>query len=320
MSERERERYYAHYAHYDKHYRESSKEHRYKESKHRSKYDKYGGEKYYEHHRSGGTYPPDYKRSAKDVAPYEKLHKLSKPCKEYEKYENVYDHRDSPITEHSRDQAALILSPHHDKHRHSEPAESEKMRSKSRPRDEQYLVDRISKRKRSKSPGYHNSPATVEPPKTASPKIGSATSHDTGYASISPLPASPPKPELDMSAQSDNPYGCARAVPRKHISKVKVIGLKSEVADLSSSSMSLEEESGGEEKMRVEDISPNTTPKQAPILLPPPLNPEPPPLLPDLVPPIPLIAVPLPPVPTIPVQYQAGQWLHTTYPDVSTLA
>ena len=321
MSERER-----YYAYYDKYYRDKDRasDHRYMDDKHRSKYDKYDKYamdkyKYYEYHRHS-----DHKSrpSSKDL---EKYHKLSKSVKDYE---NVY-HRESPRVDHI---AALQEL---DKHRHLATSDSERSKSRSRPREEQHLVDRISKRKRSKSPIYHHSPISVPEPKKASPKIkmensGSATSHDTGYHSISPLPISPPapKPEIpqDISQLSENPYGCGRAVPRKDISKVKVIGMKSEgpSEDMSSSSMSLDEESGGEEEespavkeeMRLEDISPNTTPQQ-----PAEQNNVP------LQPPIPLLPVPtaaLLPIPAVPpvqpVQYQTGQWLHTTYPDVSVFS
>ena len=316
MSERER-----YYAYYDKYYRDKDRpsDHRYMDDKHRSKYDKYDKyavdkySKYYEYHRHSDHKP---RSSSKEL---EKLQKLSKSVKDYEKYENVY-HRESPRTDH-------VLSLHEaEKHRHLATPDPDR-KSRSRPRDEQHLVDRVSKRKRSKSPIYHRSPISVPEPKKVSPKTkmensGSATSHDTGYHSISPLPVSPPAPKqeipLDISVLSENPYGCARAVPRKDISKVKVIGQKSDgpSEDMSSSSMSLDEGSAGEEEspvkeMRLEDISPNTTPQQ-------PLEPT------TLQPPIPLLPVPtaallitpaLPPVQ--PVQYQTGQWLHTTYPDVS---
>ena len=315
----ERERYYASY--YDKYYRDKdrSSDHRYMDDKHRSKYDKYDKYamekyKYYDYHRHSDR---KSRGSSKEL---EKFHKISKPLKDYEKYENVY-HRESPRTE------TVMSLQEAEKHRHLATPESER-KSRSRPREEPHLVDRMSKRKRSKSPIYHHSPISVPEPKKASPKTnsGSATSHDTGYHSISPLPVSPPapKPEIpqDISQLSENPYGCARAVPRKDISKVKVIGLKSEgpSEDMSSSSMSLDEESAGEEEtpvkeeMRLEDISPNTTPKEAQSQN----------STTSLQPPIPLLPVPTaallitPSIPPVqPVHYQTGQWLHTSYPDVS---
>ncbi|KAL5257106.1 hypothetical protein ACHWQZ_G012141 [Mnemiopsis leidyi] len=312
----ERERYYAYY---DKYYRDKDRasDHRYMDDKHRSKYDKYDKYamdkyKYYDYHRHSDHKP---RSSSKEL---EKYHKLSKSVKDYE---NVY-HRESPRVDH------VVALQELDKHRHLATSDPERSKSRSRPREEPHLVDRISKRKRSKSPIYHHSPISVPEPKKASPKIkmensGSATSHDTGYHSISPLPISPPapKPEIpqDISQLSENPYGCGRAVPRKNISKVKVIGMRSAGPsdDMSSSSMSLDEESGGEEEespavkeeMTLEDISPNTTPQQ-----PAEQNTLP------LQPPIPLLPVPtaaLLPLPGVPpVQYQTGQWLHTTFPDM----
>lgn len=313
MSERER-----YYAYYDKYYREKDRasDHRYLDDKHRNKYEKYDKYaidkyKYYDYHRHS-----DHKSrsSSKEI---EKLHKL-KSVKDYEKYENVY-HRESPRIDH------VMTLQEAEKHRHLATPELER-KSRSRPREEPHLIDRVSKRKRSKSPSYHHSPISVPEPKKISPKTklensGSATSHDTGYHSISPLPVTPPapKPEIpqDITQLSENPYGCARAVPRKDISKVKVIGLKSEGPsdDMSSSSMSLDEGSGAEEEvpvkedMRLEDISPNNTPQeQGSTTLQPPI-----PLLP--VPTAALLVTPsIPPVQ--PVQYQTGQWLHTTYPDM----
>ena len=292
----ERERYYAYYK--DKYHRSSDR--RYLDEKHRPKYEKYKYEldkyKYYGYHRHSHQKP---RSSSQDL---EKIHKPSKPgSKDYEKYENVY-HRESPRPDGVSSPIKREVTP--DPH--------------LRLREADHLVERASKRKRSKSPLYQNSP--LPDPKILSPKpkeenSGSAASHDTGYNSISPVPVSPapPKPEPDISLLSENPYGCGRAVPRKDITKVKLIGLKSEGHGhdyMSSSSMSLDEESvKGEEEMRVEDISPNTTPQQPIALLPTPTSM---PLLP-----LPTVVQHVLQPPAVPLHYQTGQWLHTTYPEVS---
>ena len=308
----ERERYYAAYYKDKYHSRgeRSSGEHRYIDEKHRGgKYDKYKYDadkyKYYGGYHRHSDHKGGTRSSSKDL---DKIHKLSKAgVKDYEKYENVY-HRESPRPD-------FVMSPLDKMKREVTPDPHLRLR------EDDHLVERASKRKRSKSPLYQNSPlpdAKMLSPKPKVEQCRSPTSHDTGYNSISPAPVSPappPRPEPDISLLSENPYGCGRAVPRKHISKVKLIGLKSEgLDDMSSSSMSLDEESVKEEEeeedMRVEDISPNNTPQQPLALLP---TPTALPLLP-----LPTAPPPLHPLPPVPVNFQTGQWLHTSYPEVSS--
>ena len=165
-------------------------------------------------------------------------------------YEYRPSSKDSRKTDYHRESPLDQISPHDStRPRPLDQTVSPHERARSHPSEERLLMERMSKRKRSKSPAHQTVPVSTDKKQKASPKPKvdtscSAGSHDTGYNSISPLPVSPHKPEplpIDISSLADNPYGCARAVPRKHITAVKVVGLKAE-DQLSSSSMSLDEE------------------------------------------------------------------------------
>ena len=251
------------------HYGEVPRSDKYKE------YDKYY-DKYYDHYRSSSRQSKyydlyalskydKYKYSDKYAKYYDYYNEKYRKRKEYysssggtnnKDYERSHDYRD-PL----HDNSAKLYFEHleYSSCKYESSGDRPKSRQRSAlPSHEQRLT---SKRRRSYSPDYTESPlADTKSRSSPQRKVdgvkgnGSSTSHDTGYNSISPAL---PSPNTQPQSNTNNPYGCARAIPRKDISRLKTIGFKSEVnhgGSLSSSPMSLDEEQSDHE-MEVQYIN-----------------------------------------------------------------